>query len=192
MIYKTCQSIILLKDNIDTYQKKKIIKKITKFMQQYSDKIKITEIENNYNKNYIAIEFRILIRGYKKRINKIIENLNTYSEVENFKILGDKEENYNKNSNEIYIVYEFDYGSIKEKIEARSTIFGAYKDRYKAEKKAYSLLLEGLEQYYLSDKMTKLNNPFTIYDKVELYEKEDKDKQKESVYYIKIEKINLE
>lgn len=200
MSYKTYQSIILLRDSLDINKRNKIISEISRFINQYTKKLEIknyeslmplaSKIDNCENAWYVAMQFKVLVPGHKKRINTITQQINTYFEVLDFKILEKgKRQDLEQNLAKLYIVYEFDYGDITEGVEARVTIFGAFTNREKANEVAYNLLQEGLEKYYISDIKKKMNNPFTKFNEVELY---DNEKEHEApVYYIKIEEISL-
>lgn len=203
MIYKTYQAIILLRNTLNIKQKKNTIEKIKKCISQCTRKIQIidfeslmplaSKIDNCSNAWYVAMQFQVVYPGLKKRIKYIEEQLNTYSEILDFKILlKEKIDNEIQNSKKVYVVYEFDYGDFSKEIEARTTIFGAFMDKKRAKKVAFDLLQEGLDTYYISKYIKNLKNPFSEYDEVELYEKEDEDMQDKPVYYIKIEEVNFE
>lgn len=203
MIYNTCQAVLLLRDTLSVEEKNKFVEKISNFIKQYTKGLQTisqknilplaSKIEECSNAWYIAMQFRIIVPGYQKRISLIREKLNTYKEILDFKIVEkNKKDALEPEENQIFIVYEFDYGNVLESIEPRTTIFCAYMDKEKAIEKAYSLLKEGLENYYLGETEQKLKNPFNYFDEVELYEEKDKNKQQKPVYFIKIEKIKIE
>lgn len=202
MKFATFQAIILLKDHIETKKQKKIIADIKNFIKKYTNKINMInqhtrplayEIEGYENAKFIAIEFTLNLIGSKKRIKMVEAKLNTIDEILNFKIL---EKNIKMpeeiNTNEIHIVYEFDFGDIEHGIEPRCTIFGGFTSRERAEIEANLLLKEGLDNYFLDSMLKNEENPFKNNDEVHLYKDKNEEEQGESVYYIKIEKINIE
>ena len=114
--------------------------------------------------------------------------LNTHKEILSYKIIP-KEERIEKNNYDIYLVYEFDYGDTIEQIKPNITIFGGYQTRFDAEIKALELLEEGKENYFIENELRALENPFDSCNEVHLYS--DRNIQKKSIYYIKIEKIKI-
>lgn len=204
MVYATFQSIILVKDSLNEIQRKQIVEDIKNIIYIYANgkKIKILnqqarplayKIEEYENALFIAVEFRLESIGANKRIKKIEEQLNTKSDILNYKIIQkDKEQIEETNNDIVYIVYEFDYGDISKSIKPRVTHFGGFIAREKAVIQATKLLEEGLEKYYIESDLVNNENPFKYRDEVHLYEYETEEKQDTDVYYIKIEKINLE
>lgn len=202
MDYTTYQIIVLLDNSLSLNRKRNITKEIRRFIEKCAGRINIKyeetrdlayNIEEHTNAWFLAIQIKMKIIGANKRIKKIEEKLNTYEEIIDFKIVQCcKEINDINNENKIYVVYEFDYGNIDEGIEPNITIFDGYKTRAKAMEKANELLQEGLEKYYIDSCLEDSENPFKNYDEVHLYENESEEEQESSVYYIKIEKINLE
>lgn len=202
MDYTTYQIIVLLDNSLSLNRKRNITKEIRRFIEKSAGRINIKyeetrdlayNIEEHTNAWFLAIQIKMKTIGANKRIKKIEEKLNTYEEIIDFKIVQCcKEINDINNENKIYVVYEFDYGNIDEGIEPNITIFDGYKTRAKAMEKANELLQEGLEKYYIDSYLADSDSPFKNNDEVHLYEKETAEEQESSVYYIKIEKINLE
>ena len=202
MEYTTYQIIVLLDNSLSLNRKRNIIKEIRRFIEKCAGRINIKyeetrnlaySIEEHTNAWFVAIQIKMKNIGSNKRIKQIEEKLNTYEEIIDFKIIQcSKATNNINNDNKIYIVYEFDYGNINEGIEPNITIFNGYQTREKAIEKANELLQEGLEKYYIDSCLVDKDNPFKNNDEVHLYEKEDAEEQESSIYYIKIEKINLE
>jgi len=202
MDYTTYQIIVLLDNSLSLNRKRNITKEIRRFIEKSAGRINIKyeetrdlayNIEEHTNAWFLAIQIKMKTIGANKRIKKIEEKLNTYEEIIDFKIVQCcKTINNVSNENKIYVVYEFDYGNIDEGIESNVTIFEGYKTRDKAVEKANELLQEGLEKYFIDSCLEDSENPFKNHDEVHLYEKETADEQENSVYYIKIEKINLE
>lgn len=134
MIYKTYQTIILLKETTKKEVKKDIIKEISNLINKYAKSLKIaninelmplaSKIEKFSNAWYVLMQFRVVELGSKKRMNIIKQKLNTYSEILDYKILekGKKQELEEK-IKKSYVVYEFDYGEISEGIQPNVTIF---------------------------------------------------------------------
>lgn len=202
MIYKTYQTIILLKETINKETREDIISEISDLINKYAKKLKIANINtlmplaskiNNFsNAWYVLMQFKVVDPGFKKRLNIIEEKLNTYSEVLDYKILEKgKRQEKEQNIRKAYVVYEFDYGDISEGIEPTTTLFKVCSSKIQAEEVAYSLLQEGLEKYYISKVKGNIKNPFTRFNEVELYEQEDEDEQEEPIYYIKIEEVDF-
>lgn len=202
MEYTTYQIIVLLDNSLSLNRKRNIIKEIRRFIEKCAGRINIKyeetrnlaySIEEHTNAWFVAIQIKMKNIGSNKRIKQIEEKLNTYEEIIDFKIIQcSKATNNINNDNKIYIVYEFDYGNIGEGIEPNITIFNGYQTREKAIEKANELLQEGLEKYYIDSCLVDKDNPFKNNDEVHLYEKEEVEEQESSIYYIKIEKINLE
>lgn len=201
MEYTKFQAIILIKNSLNITERKKVVEDIENFIKRYTRKIKILDknarqlaykVEDYDNAWFIAIEFILKTVGARKRVKMIKEKLNTIAEILSYKIIEKDRKEMEKSDNTIYIVYEFDYGDISNKIEPRVTHFGGFNTRAKAVVKANELLNEGLEKYFIQNYLTDNNNPFEDNDEVHLYEQETEDKQNESVYYIKIKKINIE
>lgn len=202
MDYTTYQIIVLLDNSLSLNGKRNIIKEIRRFIEKCAGRVNIKyeetrnlaySIEEHTNAWFVAMQIKMKNIGSNKRIKQIEEKLNTYEEIIDFKIIKcSKTTNNINNDNKIYIVYEFDYGNINEGIEPNITIFDGYKTRAKAIEKANELLQEGLEKYYIDSYLADIDSPFKNNDEVHLYEKEDAEEQESSIYYIKIEKINLE
>lgn len=201
MEYKTFQSILLVKDSLDNTQRKQIVEEVKSIIQVYTKRIKILnqnarplayEMEGFENALFIAMEFTLKSIGSSKRIRIIQERLNTIADILNYKIIQKDEEIQETDNNIIYIVYEFDYGDISKGIEPRVTHFGGFNTRQNAVSQANELLEEGLEKYFIQSDLADNKNPFKDNDEVHLYEQKAEENQTESVYYIKIEKINIE
>lgn len=202
MEYTTYQIIVLLDNSLCLNRKRNITKEIRRFIEKCAGRINIKyeetrdlayNIEEHTNAWFVAIQIKMKTIGANKRIKKIEEKLNTYEEIIDFKIVQCcKAINNINNENKIYVVYEFDYGNIDEGIEPNVTIFDGCKTRDKAIEKANELLQEGLEKYFIDSFLADCDNPFKNHDEVHLYEKESAEEQESSIYYIKIEKINLE
>lgn len=200
MEYTTYQIIILLDDALHINRKENIVEELKDYIRQTTKKIDIRyqeskklayKIDKHEKAWFVAIQIKLKAIGSNKRIREIKEKLNTYKEILDFKILqeNNKEENLNYIENKIYLVYEFDYGNNFEGIEPNVTLFDAYNTREEAVKKANELLEEGLEKYYMDSCLADNKNPFKDNNEVHLYEQEEE--QEGSVYYIKIERINL-
>lgn len=202
MDYITYQIIVLLNNSLSLNRKRNITKEIRYFIEKCASRINVKyeetrnlayNIEEHTNAWFVAMQIRMKSIGASKRIKKIEEKLNTYEEIIGFKIIKCSKATNNINKdNKIYIVYEFDYGNFNESIEPNITIFDGYKTREKAVEKANELLQEGLEEYYIDSCFIDNKNPFKDNSEVHLYEKESAEEQESSIYYIKIEKINLE
>lgn len=201
MKYTTFQSIILIKNSLDIMKRNEIVKDIKNFIERYTKKIDIIDqntralaykIEDYEDAWFLAIEFKLKSIGANKRVRIIKEKLNTIAEILNYKIVEkDKEKIEDSNNQIFYIVYEFDYGDISKGIEPRVTHFGGFNTREKAVVQANELLNEGLEKYFIESNLANIENPFKDYDEVHLFEKKTEEEQDKNVYYIKIEKINL-
>lgn len=202
MDYTTYQIIVLLDNSLSLNRKRNIIKEIRRFIEKCAGRVNIKyeetrnlaySIEEHTNAWFVAMQIKMKNIGSNKRIKQIEEKLNTYEEIIDFKIIRcSKAPNNLNNDNKIYIVYEFDYGNINEGIEPNITIFDGYKTRAKAIEKANELLQEGLEKYYIDSYLADNDSPFKNNDEVHLYENEEAEEQENSIYYIKIERINLE
>lgn len=201
MNYITYQIIILLDDALESGIKGNIVKEIKSSIEKFTKRITI-KYEGRRNLAYpigehekawlAAIQINLREVGSNKRIREIKEKLNTYEEIISFKIVEKTKKNDNNNNDdEIYIVYEFDYGDISQGTEPNVTIFDGYDTREGAEEKANELLQEGLENYFIESYLSDIDNPFKNNNEVHLYETELENEQENSVYYIKIEKINL-
>lgn len=202
MDYTTYQIIVLLDNLLSLNRKRNIIKEIRRFIEKCAGRINIKyeetrnlayNIDEHTNAWFVAIQIKLKNIGANKRIKQIEEKLNTYEEIIDFKIVQSCKTTKNINDeNKIYVVYEFDYGNIDEGIEPNVTIFQGCRTRAKAVEKANELLQEGLEKYYIDCCLADNDNPFKNNNEVHLYEKELTEEQGSSIYYIKIEKMNLE
>ena len=201
MEYSIFQIIILIDDTLNITKKRSITKEIKHFIEKTTRKINIKyeetrsleyKIDEHDKAWFIAMQIKLKSIGANKRIKEIQEKLNTYEEIIKFDIVQkDKEKELVENNNEIYIVYEFDYGDISHAREPDITIFDGYSNREKAVNKAIELLQEGLENYYVEADLADEKNPFENHDVVELYDKKERDEQESCVYCICIEKIKL-
>lgn len=201
MAYTSYQIIILFNASLSLSRKKEITNEIRDYIEEFTRKVDVKyegtkdlayKIDKYDKAWFVGIKLKIKEAGANKRIKQLEEKLNTYEEIINFKIIQKciSEENKN-NPNHMFIVYEFDYGDIAEGIEPNVTIFDGFRDREGAEEKANELLAEGLEKYFIESRMADNKNPFKDNNEVHLYEKELEEEQENSVYYIKIQKINL-
>lgn len=201
MDYTTYQIIILLDDTLSLFRKKFITREIKDFITRFTKKIDIKyeetkklayKIDEHEKSWFVAMQVKLKTIGSNKRIREVKEMLNTYEEIIYFKIIQKNKSEYLENEeNEIYIVYEFDYGDNIEGIEPNITIFDGYRTREKAIEKANELLQEGLEEYFIESYLADNKNPFKDNNEVHLYKNKSGNKQGNSVYYIKIEKIKL-
>lgn len=201
MAYTSYQIIILFNASLSLSRKKEVTNEIRDYTQEFARKVDVKyegtkdlayKIDKYDKAWFVGIKLKIREAGANKRIKELKEKLNTYEEIINFKIIQKRiSEETKENQSQIFIVYEFDYGDIGEGIEPNVTIFQGYEIREEAEEKANELLVEGLENYFIENRLRDNKNPFKDNDEVHLYEKESADEQENSVYYIKIEKIKV-
>lgn len=201
MEYSTFQIIILLDDTLNINKKRCLAKEIRHFIEKSTKKINIRyeetrklayPIDGHDKAWFIAMQIKLKSIGSNKRIKEIQEKLNTYEEIIKFDIVQkDKEDELIENNNEIYIVYEFDYGDISHAIEPNVTLFDCYTTREKAVEKAMELLNESSEEFFIEADFKDIENPFEIHNVVELYREKEQDEQESCVYCICIEKIKL-
>ena len=195
------QMVIVINKTIPKNDKPQILKQIEDFIKTYA---KITSISykqsqifnydlNNYeDTRIIVLEFKMTTSGSLKRINMIEEKLNTMYEIDDYKIIQKGISNLQNEDNFFYLVYEFDFGDVEEKLKPTITFFKGFYEKKKANQYAQELLNEGLEKYFIDEDLKKFNNPFIYCKEVHLYKEEKKEEQKQSVYYIKIEEIKIE
>lgn len=195
------QMVIVINKTISKNDKPQILKQIEDFIKTYA---KITSISykqsqifnydlNNYeDTRIIVLEFKMATSGSLKRINMIEEKLNTMYEIDDYKIIQKGISNLQNEDNFFYLVYEFDFGDVEEKLKPTITFFKGFYEKKKANQYAQELLNEGLEKYFIDEDLKKFNNPFIYCKEVHLYKEEKKEEQKQSVYYIKIEEIKIE
>lgn len=195
------QMVIVINKTIPKNDKPQILKQIEDFIKTYA---KITSISykqsqifnydlNNYeDTRIIVLEFKMATSGSLKRINMIEEKLNTMYEIDDYKIIQKGISNLQNEDNFLYLVYEFDFGDVEEKLKPTITFFKGFYEKKKANQYAQELLKEGLEKYFIDEDLKEFDNPFIYYKEVHLYKEEKKEEQKQSVYYIKVEKIKIE
>lgn len=195
------QMVIVINKTIQKNDKPQILKQIEDFIKTYA---KITSISykqsqifnydlNNYeDTRIIVLEFKMATSGSLKRINMIEEKLNTMYEIDDYKIIQKGISNLQNEDNFLYLVYEFDFGDVEEKLKPTITFFKGFYEKKKANQYAQELLKEGLEKYFIDEDLKEFDNPFIYYKEVHLYKEEKKEEQKQSVYYIKVEKIKIE
>ena len=195
------QMVIVINKTIQKNDKPQILKQIEDFIKTYA---KITSISykqsqifnydlNNYeDTRIIVLEFKMATSGSLKRIHMIEEKLNTMYEIDDYKIIQKGISNLQNEDNFLYLVYEFDFGDVEEKLKPTITFFKGFYEKKKANQYAQELLKEGLEKYFIDEDLKKFNNPFIYCKEVHLYKEEKKEEQKQSVYYIKIEEIKIE
>ena len=195
------QMVIVINKTISKNDKPQILKQIEDFIKTYA---KITSISykqsqifnydlNNYeDTRIIVLEFKMATSGSLKRINMIEEKLNTMYEIDDYKIIQKGISNLQNEDNFFYLVYEFDFGDVEEKLKPTITFFKGFYEKKKANQYAQELLKEGLEKYFIDEDLKKFNNPFIYCKEVHLYKEEKKEEQKQSVYYIKIERLKIE
>ncbi len=195
------QMVIVINKTIQKNDKPQILKQIEDFIKTYA---KITSISykqsqifnydlNNYeDTRIIVLELKMATSGSLKRINMIEEKLNTMYEIDDYKIIQKGISNLQSEDTFLYLVYEFDFGDVEEKLKPTITFFKGFYEKEKANQYAQELLNEGLEKYFIDEDLKKFNNPFIYCKEVHLYKEEKKEEQKQSVYYIKIEEIKIE
>ena len=195
------QMVVVINKTIPKNYKKHFLEQIEGLIKKYaritSISYKKSQIFNNNINNYennriIVIEFKIASSGSLKRIHLIEEKLNTIDEIEDYKIIQKGITNLQSEDTFLYLVYEFDFGDVKEKLKPTITFFKGFYEKKRANQYAQELLNEGLEKYFIDEDLKGLNNPFIYYNEVHLYKEEKKEEQKQSVYYIKIEKMKIE
>ena len=195
------QMVVVINKTIPKNYKKHFLEQIEGLIKKYaritSISYKKSQIFNNNINNYennriIVIEFKIASSGSLKRIHLIEEKLNTIDEIEDYKIIQKGITNLQNEDNFLYLVYEFDFGDVEEKLKPTITFFKGFYEKKRANQYAQELLNEGLEKYFIDEDLKGLNNPFIYYNEVHLYKEEKKEEQKQSVYYIKIEKMKIE
>ena len=193
--------VIVINKTIPKNYKKHFLEQIEGLIKKYaritSISYKKSQIFNNNINNYennriIVIEFKIASSGSLKRIHMIEEKLNTIDEIEDYKIIQKGITNLQSEDTFLYLVYEFDFGDVKQKLKPTITFFKGFYEKKRANQYAQELLNEGLEKYFIDEDLKGLNNPFIYYNEVHLYKEEKKEEQKQSVYYIKIEKMKIE
>lgn len=195
------QMVIVINKTIPKNYKHQLLEQIEGLIKKYaritSISYKKSQIFNNNINNYennriIVIEFKIASSGSLKRIHMIEEKLNTIDEIEDYKIIQKGITNLQNEDNFLYLVYEFDFGDVEEKLKPTITFFKGFYEKKRANQYAQELLKEGLEKYFIDEDLKKFNNPFIYCKEVHLYKEEKKEEQKQSVYYIKIEEIKIE
>lgn len=195
------QMVVVINKTIPKNNKPQLLEQIEDFIKEHA---KITSISYkqsqifNYDLlNYedtriIVMEFKMASSGSLKRINMIEEKLNTMDEIDAYKIIQKGISNIQSEDTFFYLVYEFDFGDVEEKLKPTITFFKGFYEKKRAYKYALELLKEGLEKYFIDEDLKEFDNPFIHYKEVHLYKEEKKEEQKQSVYYIKIEEIKIE
>ncbi len=195
------QMVVVINKTIQKNNKQQLLEQIENFIKQHA---KITSISykqsqifnydlNNYeNTCIVVVEFKMASSGSLKRINMIEEKLNTMDVIDAYKIIQKGISNLQNEDSFFYLVYEFDFGDVEEKLKPTITFFKGFYEKKRANQYAQELLNEGLEKYFIDEDLKGLNNPFIYYNEVHLYKDEKKEEQKQSVYYIKIEKMKIE
>ena len=195
------QMVIVINKTIPKNDKPQILKQIEDFIKTYA---KITSISykqsqifnydlNNYeDTRIIVLEFKMATSGSLKRINMIEEKLNTMYEIDDYKIIQKGISNLQNEDTFLYLVYEFDFGDVEEKLKPTITFFKGFYEKKRAYKYALELLKEGLEKYFIDEDLKEFDNPFIYYKGVHLYKEEKKEEQRQSVDYRKIEEIKIE
>lgn len=195
------QMVVVINKTIPKNNKPQLLEEIEDFIKEHA---KITSISykqsqifnyelNNYeNTRIVVVEFKMASSGSLKRINMIEEKLNTMYEIDAYKIIQKGISNIQSEDTFFYLVYEFDFGDVEEKLKPTITFFKGFYEKKRAYKYALELLKEGLEKYFIDEDLKEFDNPFIHYKEVHLYKEEKKEEQKQSVYYIKIEEIKIE
>lgn len=199
MEYSVYQIVLLINDDLEDTKMKLLIAKIKNFILLYTNKIKIKinknknlayKVEEYEKAHFVIIQLALKTIGANKRIKEITQLLNTYEEIIRFDIIKRvKKTEKEIDENQIYVVYEFDYGDVEKQYNPNVTLFECYKNRESATEKALELLKEGLENYCIKPYLVHQDNPFEDRDTVELYDKNNNEEK--SVYYISIKRINL-
>lgn len=195
------QMVVVINKTIPKNNKQQLLEQIENLIKHHA---KITSISykqsqifnydlNNYeNTRIVVVEFKMASSGSLKRINMIEEKLNTMDEIDAYKIIQKGISNLQNEDSFFYLVYEFDFGDVEQKLKPTITFFKGFYEKKRANQYAQELLNEGLEKYFIDEDLKGLNNPFIYYNEVHLYKEEKKEEQKQSVYYIKIEKMKIE